>query len=65
MQLKKRMSVEEMARYMSENSYKIPNKVTIGRYARELGYKVYKSMINGKIHQFYINEEIPEPSAGK
>lgn len=59
MELKKRMTVEEMAQHMSEHSCKIVNRVTIGRYARKLGYKVYKPMINRKICQFYINEQIP------
>lgn len=59
MELKRRMTVEEMAQHMSEHSCKIPNKVTVGRYARQLGYKVYKPMIDRKIHQFYINEQMP------
>ena len=59
MELKRRMTVEEMTEYMSQHSCKIPNKVTVGRYARQLGYQVYKPMINRKIHLFYINEQIP------
>lgn len=58
MELKRRMTVEEMAQHMREHSCKIPNNVTVGRYARQLGYKVYKPMINRKIHQFYINEQM-------
>lgn len=49
---------------MSEHSCKIPNKVTVGRYARQLGYKVYKPMIDRKVHQFYINEQMPAESPG-
>lgn len=65
MELKRRMTVEEMARHMSEHSCKIPNKVTVGRYARQLGYKVYKPMINRKIHLFYINDQMPAESLGE
>jgi hypothetical protein len=59
MELKRRMTVEEMTEHMCQHSCKIPNKVTVGRYARQLGYQVYKPMINRKIHLFYINEQIP------
>lgn len=65
MELKRRMTVEEMAQYMSEHSCKIPNRVTVGRYARQLGYQVYKPMINRKICQFYVNEQIPLNSSDK
>ncbi|MCD8250857.1 MAG: hypothetical protein LUD40_02285 [Phocaeicola dorei] len=59
MELKRRMTVGEMTEYMCQHSCKIPNKVTVGRFARQLGYQVYKPMINRKIHLFYINEQIP------
>lgn len=59
MELKRRMTVEEMTEHMCQHSCKIPNKVTVGRYARQLGYHVYKPMINRKIHLFYVNEQIP------
>lgn len=64
MELKRRMTVLEMTQHMSENTCKIPNKVTVGSYARELGYSVYKPMINRKICQFYINEKIPAEISG-
>ena len=38
MKLKKRMTFEEMSQHMLENSTKVPNRVTVGKYARELGY---------------------------
>lgn len=65
MELKRRMTVEEMTQHMSEHSCKIPNRVTVGRYARTLGYQVYKPMINRKIRQFYVNEQIPVDSSNK
>ena len=57
MELKRRMTVGEMARHMEEHTARVVNRVTVGRYARSLGYRVYKPMIKGKIHLFYIREE--------
>lgn len=59
MELKQRMTFEEMAMHMKQNSFKLPSRVTVGLYARTLGFKVYKPMINGKINFFYVNENIP------
>lgn len=59
MELKQRMTFEEMSMHMKRNSFKLPSRVTVGKYARELGFIVYKPMIEGKIHFFYINEKIP------
>lgn len=58
MELKQRMTFEEMALHMKDHSFKLPSRVTVGKYARELGYKVYKPMIKGKINFFYVNEMI-------
>ncbi|MCS2956917.1 hypothetical protein NXX53_06455 [Bacteroides salyersiae] len=58
MELKQRMTYEEMASHMKENSFKLPSRVTVGKYARELGYKVYKPMKDGVVHFFYVNEKI-------
>lgn len=58
MELKKRMTVDEMTEYMRENTCIIPNRSSVGRYARKLGYKVYKPMVEGKIRLFYVNEQI-------
>ena len=55
MELKAKMTFEEMARHMEENTYRIANRVNVGRYAREMGYRVYKPMIDGRIYLFYIN----------
>ncbi|GAB6119659.1 hypothetical protein [Dysgonomonas termitidis] len=59
MELKQRMTFDEMSRHMKEHSFKLPGKVTVGKYARELGYKPYKPMVKGKIHFFYVNERVP------
>lgn len=58
MELKKRMTVEEMTEHMQENTCIIPNRSSVGRYAKKLGYKVYKPMVEGKIRLFYVNEQI-------
>lgn len=42
---------------MEEHTARVVNRVTVGRYARSLGYRVYKPMIKGKMHLFYIREE--------
>lgn len=60
MELKPKMTFEEMARHMEENTYRLANRVNVGLYAKELGYRVYKPMINGQVLFFYINEKIRE-----
>lgn len=53
------MTFDEMARHLVENTGKVPNRVTVGRYAKKLGYTVYKPMINGKILHCYLNGAMP------
>lgn len=53
------MTFEEMSEHMKEHSFKVPGRITIGKYARELGYKVYKPVIAGKVHFYYVNGNIP------
>ncbi|MDR1718029.1 MAG: hypothetical protein LBS20_19505 [Prevotella sp.] len=65
MELKQTMTFDEMASHMKEHSFKLPGRVTVGKYARELGYKVYKPMINKKVHFFYVNENIPPERRGQ
>jgi hypothetical protein len=65
MELKQKMTFEEMKQYMREHSFKLPSRVSVGRYARELGFCVYKPMVNRKILFFYVNEKIPACSHGK
>ena len=60
MKLKKRMTFDEMAAHLVENTGKVANRVTVGRYARKLGYTDYKPMIKGKIRHCYLNEAIGE-----
>lgn len=60
MKLKKRMTFDEMARHLIENTGRVANRVTVGRYARKLGYTVYKPMINRKIQHYYLNEAIQD-----
>lgn len=60
MKLKKRMTFDEMALHLIENTGKVANRVTVGRYAKKLGYTVYKPMINRKIQHCYLNEAIRE-----
>jgi hypothetical protein len=59
MELKQRMTFDEMARHMKEHSFKLPSRVSVGRYARQLGFKVYKPMVEGEMQFFYVNEAIP------
>jgi len=59
MKLKQRMTFNEMTAHMKEHSFKLPGRVTVGKYAKELGFKVYKPMINGVVHFFYVNQTIP------
>ena len=58
--LKKKMSYQEMEDYMSRLSLKIVNYVNVGVYAKQLGYTVYKPMINRRVCHFYVNENINE-----
>lgn len=60
MELKPKMTFEEMAEHMKENTYRLVNRVNVGLYAKELGYRTYKPMLNGRVLFFYINENIPE-----
>ncbi len=58
MKLKKRMTYDEMAKHLVENTGRVANRVTVGRYAKKLGYTVYKPMINRKIRHCYLNDAI-------
>lgn len=60
MKLKSRMTVEEMSVYLTEHTGKFANRVSVGRYAKKLGYSVYKPMRNGKICHFYVNPSIKD-----
>ena len=58
--LKKKMTYTEMAEHMMKNTFRNVNRVNVGLYAKQLGYHVYKSMVDGKVYHFYINEKIQE-----
>lgn len=58
MNLKQRMTFDEMARHLETTTGKIANRVTVGKHAKKLGYRVYKPMIDGRIHHCYINDAI-------
>ena len=57
MHLNSKMTFDEMARHLVATTGKIANRVSVGKHAKALGYKVYKPMINGKIILFYLKEE--------
>lgn len=63
--LKQRMTFDEMARHLVETTGKVPNRVTVGKHAKQLGYRVYKPMIKGKISHCYINDAIIDDSKNK
>jgi hypothetical protein len=60
MKLKSRMTVGEMSEHLTEHTGKFANRASVGRYAKKLGYTVYKPMINGRICQFYVNPSIKD-----
>ena len=57
MELKQKMTFDEMARHLVATTGKIANRVSVGKHAKALGYKVYNPMINGKFIHFYLKEE--------
>jgi hypothetical protein len=59
MELKQKMTFEEMAQHLREHSFRLPNRVSVGRHARQLGFSVYKPMVNRKMQFFYVNEILP------
>ncbi len=50
----------EMAAYFVEKTGRIANRASVGRYTRKLGYKVYKPMVDRKIHHYYLNHSIDD-----
>jgi hypothetical protein len=56
------MTFDEMAKHMKEHSFKLASRVSVGKYAKSLGFRVYKPMVNRKTYFFYVNEEIPDNS---
>lgn len=58
MEFKKRMTFNEMAQYLTENTSHIPNRVTVGKFAKKMGYKTYKPMIKRKVFFYYVKENV-------
>lgn len=58
MELKQTMTFEEMERYMKEKTFIVPSKVSVGRFARKMGYTVYKPMIEGRLMHLYVNPQV-------
>lgn len=52
------MTFDEMAQHMIENTVKVANRITVGKYAKELGYTIYRPMIEGRVMFYYVNEKI-------
>lgn len=59
MELKRTMTFEEMAEYMKEHTFILPNRVTVGVYAKKLGYRVYKPMRAGQLLHLYVLDDLP------
>lgn len=53
-----------MARHLVATTGKIANRVSVGKHAKALGYKVYKPMINGKIIHFYLKVDKQDSQTG-
>ena len=54
--LKEKMTFDEMCEVYSKNfPYFKPNRSNVGRFAKVLGYKLAKQMVNRKVYLFYIN----------
>lgn len=64
MELKKRMSYEEMAVYFENETGKFATKSSVGKFARNLGYEIYKPCISGILQFFYVNPKIGKETAG-
>jgi len=54
--LKQTMTIEEMSQHMQENTFYLPNRVSVGKYAKKLGYKVYKPMRQGRLIHLYVKD---------
>ena len=54
------MTFQEMKMHMETHTTKLANRVTVGLYAKSLGYRVYKPMIAGKLLFYYVNDSFSE-----
>lgn len=64
MELKKRMTFEEMADHFEDVTGKFPTKSSVGKFARQMGFEIHKPYINGVLHFFYVNPNIGKEKAG-
>lgn len=58
MELKKRMTYEEMAEYFESETAKLATKSSVGKFARQIGFEIYTPYIDGKKLFFYVNASI-------
>lgn len=58
MELKKRMTYEEMAEYFESKTAKMATRSSVGKYAKQIGFEVYTPYIDGKKLFFYVNANI-------
>ena len=55
---KNRVSVEDMRACYAERFPYAPNNQRIGRFAKQIGFRLTKQMVKGQIISFYIKDEI-------
>lgn len=65
MEFKRVMTYSQMKQHLTEHTCTVPNRVTVGKYARRNGYRPYKPMIGGHLKFYYVNESIPETNKQK
>ena len=51
---KRIMTYAEMARSFERISGGVANKTVVGHFAKIIGYRVHKPMINGRVRFFYV-----------
>ena len=55
---KNRVSVEDMRVCYAERFPYAPNNQRIGRFAKQIGFRLTKQMVKGQIISFYIKDDI-------
>lgn len=59
MEFQRVMTYDQMQQHLTEHTCTVPNRVTVGKYARRHGYRPYKPMIGGRLYFYYVNEAMP------
>ena len=54
---KNRVSVEDMRTCYAERFPYAPNTQRIGRFAKQIGFRLTKQMVKGQIISFYIKDD--------